>query len=193
MDAAEHLIYDYGFSGTTVDAILERAGVTKGAFFHHFPTKADLGHALVERYAALDAAHLEEALEQAEGRSRDPLQQVLTCVRIFEEQMQTLTEPYPGCLFASYCYQAELFDPKTLAVARRAMVRWRDRLGAKLREAAEQHPPRYPVDPESLADMMLVTFEGAFILSRSMEEPKLVARQLAHYRAYLALLFGLAS
>lgn len=189
LDAAEALILDHGFSGTTVEAVIGGAGVTKGAFFHHFTSKVDLGHALVERYAALDAEHLERTLGRAERLSRDPLQQLLLFVGLFEEELESLTEPYPGCLFASYCYQARLFDEETMRVVQRAMQRWRERVGAKLREVAERHPPRASVDLDSLADMLLTIFEGAFILSRTMQEPKLIARQLAHFRTYLELIF----
>ncbi len=190
MDAAEALILDHGFGGTTVEAVIGRAGVTKGAFFHHFASKADLGHALVARYAALDAEHLERTLERAERLSGDPLRQVLLFVGLLEEEMEALTEPHPGCLFASYCYQAGLFDAGTMAIVRQSMQRWRERVGAKLAEAGARHPPRAAVDFESLADMLLTIFEGAFVLSRTMEEPKLIAGQLADFRTYVELVFG---
>lgn len=190
MDAAQDLILEKGFAGTSVDAIVERAGVTKGAFFHHFPGKASLARALVERFAELDAGHLEENLARAERLSRDPLQQVLIFVGLFEEAMGQLTEPYPGCLFASYCYEAQLFDAETHEIIRNAILLWRERFGAKLREAAEVHPPRVDVDPAVLADELTVVFEGAFILSKMLDDPKAVAAQLRQYRNYLELLFG---
>lgn len=190
MDAAEALILDYGFGNTTVEAVVEGAGVTKGAFFHHFPTKTRLAHAIVERYAERDAANLEETLARAERLTRDPLQQLLIAVGLFEEQMEALTEPFPGCLFASYCYESQLFDEETLAIGRTATLHWRDRVTAKLREIAERHPPRLDVDLESVGDMLTTIFEGAFVLSRMLENPGLIAGQLANYRAYLELLFG---
>jgi TetR/AcrR family transcriptional repressor of nem operon len=54
----------------------------------------------------------------------------------------------------------------------------------------EKYPPRLPIDPGSLADELTVIFEGAFILSRTLEEPKITAQQLRHYRNYLELLFS---
>ena len=189
MDAAEALILDQGFAGTTVDEIIERAGMTKGTFFYHFDTKADLAHALVERYADMDRRHLEEGLSRAEGESDDPLEQLLLFVRGFEEEAESLTEPYPGCLFASYCYQHSLFDERTQEVVERAIVRWRERLGAKLREAASCHGMRREVDLDALADGLWVAFEGAFILSKTLVEPRALARQLALYRSTLRLLF----
>src|SRR5688500_13194892 len=41
-------IFPRGFQGVSVDDIVKRTGLTKGAFFHHFPTKQALGYALVD-------------------------------------------------------------------------------------------------------------------------------------------------
>lgn len=190
MDAAEGLILKQGFAATSVDDVVAEAGITKGAFFYHFKSKAALAQALVARYAELDAAHLERNLARAETLSRDPLQQVLIFVGLFKEEAAGLTEPYPGCLFASYCYEAQLFDEHTHETIRAAMRRWTERLGGKLAAVIERHPPRLPVAAESLADMMIVLFEGALILSKTSKEPRTVAEQLGHYRNYLELLFA---
>lgn len=192
MDAAEMLILEHGFAGTPVDAIIGQAGVTKGAFFHHFPSKSDLARALVERYAAADAEHLEENMARAERLSRDPLQQLLIFVGLFEESMGELTEPFPGCLFASYVYEAQLFDAGTHELIRRAVLQWRKRLREKLEEVAALYPPRVDVDLHALADLMWGTFEGSFILSKTMRDPAAVSSQLRQYRTYLELLFDAA-
>lgn len=190
LDAAEALILENGFAGTPVEAVIERAGVTKGAFFHHFPTKTDLAHALARRYAESDAAQLEAALARAERLVREPLQQLLVFVGLFEEALRELPDPHPGCLFASFCYEVGLFDGETRGVIRDAVVHWRERVGAKLAEVAAKHPPRLEIDLVTLADLLFVVFEGAFVLSRSMEDRRALAPQLRHYRNYLELLFG---
>jgi TetR/AcrR family transcriptional repressor of nem operon len=189
MDVAEGLILDQGFAATSVDAMVAGAGVTKGAFFHHFAAKADLGHALVERWAELDEAQLEESMARAERLSRDPLQQLLIFVGLFEEKMSALTEPYAGCLLASAVHEAELFDEATHARIRASVVRWRERLVSKLEEVASSYPPKLEVDLETVADQLWSTFEGAFILSKTLRSPGAVAGQLRQYRNYLELLF----
>ena len=190
MDVAESLILDQGFAATSVDAIVTGAGVTKGAFFHHFATKTELGHALVERWASLDEAHLGETMERAERLGRDPRQQLLLFVGLFEESMASLTEPYPGCLLASTVHEAELFDQATHGRIRASVLAWRERLRGKLDEVAAVHPPRLDVDLDAVADQMWSTFEGAFILSQTLREAGVVAAQLRQYRNYLELLFG---
>ncbi len=189
LDAARSMILNHGFAGTTVDAVIKQAGVSKGAFFHYFPTKNDLGYVLIQQYAEGDAKHLNDNMEKAEALSDDPLQQLLIFVKLFEQEMKSLQEPFPGCLFASYLNNSELFDDKILGIIRESMLNWRTRLMDKLEEVMQKYPPRRNVDPESLADLMMVTFEGAFVLSESLEDSQIIARQLDQYHLHLKLLF----
>src|SRR3546814_9545870 len=53
-----------------------------------------------------------------------------------------------------------------------------------------QRPPRLAVDIDSLADAITVVFEGAFIVSRTLDDPQTVSHQLRHLHGYLQLLFG---
>lgn len=41
-------VFRNGFQGVSVDDIVKKTSLTKGAFYHHFPTKLDLGYTLVE-------------------------------------------------------------------------------------------------------------------------------------------------
>lgn len=179
-----------GFGNTSVESVIQRAGVTKGAFFHHFPTKRALGHALVERYAEEEEALFEELLDRADRLTRDPLQHILIFLGLFEETMRENTGSVPGCLFATVSYQSPLLDPETLEIARRSFADWREQFGGKLREAAEAYPPRVEVDLDDLADMLQTLVEGALLLGRVLEEPEVVARQVAHYRTFIELVFA---
>src|SRR5712675_1447585 len=46
--AAFHEFYKHGFQGGSLNHIVETAGTTKGALFHHFAGKQDLGYAVVD-------------------------------------------------------------------------------------------------------------------------------------------------
>ena len=190
MDTAQDLILEQGFAGTSLDAILDGVGVTKGAFFHHFRSKQALAHALVERFAEADRALLRRTLERAERLSRDPVQRLLIFVGLLEEDAAALSEPHPGCLFASYCYEAQLFDEAVHGVIGDSLLLWRETLAERIREARAARPTRTEVDADDLADLLTVVAEGAFILSRSLRDPGVVARQFRQYRVYLELLFG---
>jgi len=190
MDEAQALILDRGYSATSVGAIVEQADLTKGAFFHHFDAKADLARALVERWAEHDLAHLDAALARSDRLARDPVQRLLVFVGLLEEAWEGLTEPYAGCLFVSYVAEAGLFDEGTHAVIRDTLLRWRTEVHGLLQAAADARPPSVEVDLEATADLLVVAFEGSFVVSRALGEADLVARQIRQYRTYLEGLFG---
>jgi TetR/AcrR family transcriptional repressor of nem operon len=190
LDAAERIVLTHGFGSTTVDRVLAESGASKGAFFHHFPTKADLGRALVERYAEADAALLESLMTTAEAASDDPAQQVVTFLAGFENASEDLAGAQPGCLFVSFIYESELTGSETEQIVLRSIVQWRERILAKL-EAAAATRSIPGVDLPSLADQAFTIFEGGFLLARAIAEPDALRRQLGHLRHYIELLFDL--
>jgi len=190
LDAARALILDHGYGATTVDMVVARAGITKGAFFHHFPSKADLARAVVDRHAANDRAFFLANIERARKLASDPLQQVLVLIGLYEETFDALDAPYPGCLFASYIYEQKLFKEGTLEVLREAALFWRARMMEMLEKVIATHPPRVPVDLESLADMFYALTEGSFVMTKTLADRTLLTRHSKHLRNYLELLFG---
>jgi TetR/AcrR family transcriptional repressor of nem operon len=190
LDAAQQLVLEQGFGGTSVDAVIESAGTTKGGFFHHFSSKRELARALVERHVADDMALLADLFDRAERLSRDPLQQLLLFVGLQEELADELAGAVTGCLYASFVYERELVDEVTREAIAQACRSWRERTRAKLDEVVAQYPPRLEVDLDSLADEGLAIFEGAYVLSRALGEPHILKGQLRHFRNYLELLFA---
>lgn len=188
--AGNELILKQGFAATSLDQILERAAVTKGAFFHHFENKAALGEALMARFVREDRALLDSIFARAEALSSDPLQQVLVALGLLQEMFQGLAEPPPGCLIAAYCYQEELMTEAARRASAAELLLWRERIAAKLREAAKTKAPRADVDLEGVADLLNTIIEGAFVMSKTLGDPALVAGQIGQFRAYLTLLFG---
>jgi TetR/AcrR family transcriptional repressor of nem operon len=193
LDAAERLILDKGLSATSVDEILTASETSKGAFFHHFPSKNHLARALVERYAANDIAFLDEITARAEAISDDPAQQIIAFLRLFEEGAQETVSQQPSCLYVSYIFDKQLFVDGTNEVIASAFVAWRKRLAEKLGQAAKTHPPRMPIDLDTLADHLSATYEGAFMMGRALSDPGLMRRQLELIRQQVALLFGIAA
>lgn len=71
MDATVELLVEKGFGGTTTTLVSERAGVSRGAQLHHFPTKNDLVVAAVAHLTAIRGSDLEAAVARLpRGRGR---------------------------------------------------------------------------------------------------------------------------
>lgn len=191
LDAAQDLVMESGFSATSIDQIQKAANISRGTFFYHFPTKDDLARSLVRRYAEEDREITDAFMERAESLARDPLQQVLIFIRLHEEMFEEMEGEIPGCLFASYSYEAGLFDEETHRIISDSVEYWHRLVGGKLEKAFARRETPVPVDPGVLADLAYSVLQGAFILSRVKGEKPLMVEHIRQYRTYLELLGGM--
>src|SRR5690606_26748925 len=69
LDATVQCLVEYGWSGTTTTLIARRAGVSRGAQLHHYPTKAELVLAAVTHLAERRAVELRTEAEALRAQS----------------------------------------------------------------------------------------------------------------------------
>jgi TetR/AcrR family transcriptional repressor of nem operon len=188
--ASEGLILDQGFAGTSLSDILAVTGLTKGAFFHHFADKDDLGRAVLERYAINDYALFEGWSREADQLTDDPLERCLVFLRLFEKYLSGLDEPLGGCVFASYAYEAHNFGPQTGAYIRERLLLWQKLYERKFAELMASRPPRLPVTAAALAELAVTLVEGGLMMGKAFADKELLIRQSAQLRNYLLLLFA---
>ncbi|MDF1705727.1 MAG: TetR family transcriptional regulator [Aeromicrobium sp.] len=75
MEATIECLVELGWTGTTTTVVSQRAGVSRGAQLHHFPTKQDLVVAAVEHLTERRRHELAQSAADlpAEGRTRAAL------------------------------------------------------------------------------------------------------------------------
>ena len=190
VDTAEALVYRHGFSATSVDKVIEGAGITKGAFFYHFRTKADLGRSLIRRYAERDLAHLENTIARADRLSDDPRQRVLILVGLLREGLEALPDPVPGCLFTSFLYESAEYPADVAGIAEQTIGKWIDKVADKIAAAAEAGAVTDKVQPASLAKTLLALIEGGFVLAKAQQNATVLTELLDQFRAQLATILG---
>lgn len=188
LDAAQREVFKNGFAATSIDRIQQAAGISRGTFFYHFPAKDDLARALLERYAVADRELTDELMKRAERLASEPLQQALLFVGLHEELLESVTAEEAGCLFASYSYEAGLFDEQSHALILDAVEHFRQVFGGKLAQAMAQSPSRFEdLDPWELADMFYGLMQGAFILARTLNRGGIIAEHARRFRHMLEL------
>ena len=190
LEVAKQLLLDHGYGGMSVDQVIESAGITKGAFFHHFKSKNALAQALLDRYIKVDDEMLHDLVGRAEKLSHDPLQQYLIFVGLLEEVLRGLNEPPPGCLIASYIYQMEMFTPDTQQSVIEGFNEWERILGEKLEAALQKYDTLLPVTAGQLYDNLLSLFEGGVIMGKVYRKTETLAEQVGQHKNYVELLFG---
>jgi TetR/AcrR family transcriptional regulator, transcriptional repressor for nem operon len=189
LDLAQEAIIEKGFQATSIEELVDAAGITKSGFFYHFRDKQDLARQLVERWVAEDNDFWETKERRARELSDDPLHSFLIFIKLFAESMDALPEVHPGCLVASITYQARSFDPEVKRLSAEGLHDWSARFRAWVHEIAERYPPRVPVDLDALGDHLNIIADGGIVSSRIFEDPKLVGRQARMFHDLVKALF----
>ena len=190
MDIAERHILANGFAATSIDVLITEAGITKGGFFYHFDGKNALASALMQRYREQDAFLFSNLFKRAEELTDDPLQQMLIFIKLLAEMMDNLEGLHPGCLVASVTYESHQVNEEVRAITADSVKDWRKLFKTQIDKINASYTPKAKANSEDLADMLSTIIEGGIVVSRAVNEPKLLVRQLLEYRTYIRLLYG---
>lgn len=191
LDCAYDAIIHKGFAGTSIDELVEAAGITKSGFFYHFKDKGDLARQLLVRFLAEDDAVMDQLTVRAQQLVDDPLQRFLLFLNLYAELVDGMEELHPGCLVASIVYQDQVFDREVQRLNSEAVLRWRERFLGWIDAIDEKHQPVVPMDRAVLADGLSAVVEGSIVLAKALDDPKLMGRQLRLFRDMVRAAYGL--
>lgn len=189
LQVAHDAIIEKGFDATSVEEIATAVEISRAGFFYHFPDKNALARALIERQIVEEGEMLQDMIDRAAELSDDPLQQMLIIMRFMAERYVEIPGGYAGCILASATYQDRLFDAEVRAANRRAHLAWRERFCGHFEQIAAAYPPREPVDPGEMADLVNAVIEGGMVLSRGMGDPQVLVRQVLLARQLVKLTY----
>ncbi len=190
MDIAEQHILANGFAATSIEVLIAEAGISKGGFFYHFDGKNDLACALMHRYRERDAFLFSNMFKRAEELTDDPLQQMLVFVKLLAEMMDDLENLHPGCLVASFTYESHQINEEVRAITAESVKDWRRLFKTQIDKINASYTAKSEVVSEDLADMLSTIIEGGIVVSRALNDPKILVQQLMEYRNYIGLIYA---
>jgi TetR/AcrR family transcriptional repressor of nem operon len=186
LDAALSVIRTKGYSATTVDELCAAAGVTKGAFFHHFKSKDELGVAAADHWSATTGALFAAAPYHDLA---DPLDRVLGYLA-FRKALLEGSVAEVTCLVGTMVQETYDSIPAIRNACDRSIsthaATLEDDIGAAI--GARGAPPG--VTAQSLALHTQAVLQGAFILAKAKGGPEIAADSIDHLARYLKLLFS---
>lgn len=166
LDLAEHTVRSRGFDGFSYADLAKVLGIRKASIHYHFPTKARLSEALIERYQANLQQRLAE-IEAAHATAGARLQSLIALYRSALHHGETV------CLCVAFSICRESLSAAvvaTVADIRRMILRWLAatfELGQTDRSiAAIQNPLRE-------AHATLAMLEGAHLAARNEQDRRL--------------------
>lgn len=185
LDAAFALIREKGYSATSVDELCAKAGVTKGAFFHHFQSKDALAVAAADRWSEVSTTFFQAAPYHEHP---DPLDRVLGYLDFRKALLKGEVAEFT-CLAGTmvqevYRTHAEIREACEASISGQAAT-----IAADIAEAMKLYGVRAKWSAQSLALHTQAVLQGAFILAKAKGGPEVAAASVDHLRRYIELLF----
>lgn len=189
LTAALSVIRMKGYTATSVDELCAAAGVTKGAFFHHFKSKDDLAVAAVEHWTETTGAFFAAAPYNAHP---DPLDRVLAYID-FRKSIIQGEVPEFTCLVGTIVQEAYATRPDVRDACAESIFGHASTLALDIAQAKAVRVIEGDWTAEDLAQHTQAVIQGAFILAKAKNSRTPALESLNHLRRYIELLFGVAS
>lgn len=186
MEAAFGLIRKQGLSATSVDEICAAAGVSKGAFFHHFKSKDELAAEAGYHWSAVTEPVFEAAAYHAPA---DPLDRVLGYIDLRRDMTGGEIAEFT-CFVGTMVQEAWMTSPAVQAAAWDSMSRHADALVPDIEAAKRARGLTADWSARSLALHMVAVVQGAFILAKASGDARLAGETITHLRRYVECLFA---
>ncbi|MCC8981503.1 TetR/AcrR family transcriptional regulator [Bradyrhizobium acaciae] len=181
LDVAQSLIVAGGYNGFSYADIADAIGIRKASIHHHFPTKAELVSALVDRYRQRTELGLKSLREQ----SASPAAQLQSYVDFWKACIGNASLPF--CVCAMLAGEIPMLPDEVASRVRGHFHHLAEWLTSVLQAGAKQHLLRLDQRPEQEAQMLMAAVHGAMLSARAFDDPGLFAAivepQIARLRA----------
>jgi AcrR family transcriptional regulator len=168
LDVAFFEVFVHGFQGVSVDDIVKKTSLTKGAFYHHFPTKFDLGYALVDD--VIKPMIIERWIRPLDDYD-NPLEGMLS-------QMHTLIgkgDPEHlkyGCPLNNLVQEMAPIDKGFKTRLQIALNLWIDETELQLKRAKKNGFLKSDVNTKQVAHFIVMAHEGFYGIIKGLDDPK---------------------
>jgi TetR/AcrR family transcriptional repressor of nem operon len=187
IEAAHATVRAKGYSATSVDELCAAAGVTKGAFFHHFPSKEAL--AVAAAGAWTDMAEQRIFTEADWVRIADPFDRLLAHIDFRFAMLDGPVENFT-CFVGTMVQEAYKSSDAIRAACDASITAYAKRLAEDIQPAIDRYGIGFGVNALGLAFHIQAVLQGAFIMAKAKSDPEIARETVTHLKRYVQMLFN---
>jgi AcrR family transcriptional regulator len=157
VDSAKRMFWHHGYSTTSPRQVMADSGVNQGSFYHHFPTKPDLGREVVEANGR-DVLDSVQAAMDGQPTGRDRLAAFL----------ESANEALDGCRVGGFAYDAGILaEPELRESLESVFAKLESLVEKAVRDGQQDGSLLAHLDPRKTAAALIAVVEGAFVTARA--------------------------
>jgi len=172
VQAAFEEIHAHGFQATSMNEIIKRAGTTKGALYHHFKSKTELGYVVIDEVIR---PMMKERWLDPLGKSDNPIDALIDCMAelIKNTPKQAVIK---GCPVANLAHEMSGIDEGFRLKLNAVLKAWQDGLSKVFSLGIKNGYVRPDVDTSNVACFIVACFEGAIGMAKTSNDGKIFVR-----------------
>ncbi len=175
-----------GFSATSVDEICTAAGVSKGAFFHHFASKEALGVAAAGAWTDIAEQRIFTLPEWV--RIADPLARLIGHIEFRLSMLDGPVEDFT-CFVGTMVQETYKTSDPIRAACDASITAYVERLAEHIEPLIAEYGTKGGVTALGLAYHVQAVLQGAFILAKAKGSAEIARDSVAHLKRYVLMLF----
>lgn len=169
LQAAHEEMYEHGFQGLRIDAVLKKTQLAKGALYHYFPTKLALGYAVLDEVIM---GFFQENWNEFLGTSNDPLQALKDFFNKKCNDIQT-GECTNGCPLTNLIQEMSTLDDGFHQRLQAVITNIVHVVSCALQQGQMDGIVRRDKDPQKTATFLLSCYQGIMGTAKCMQSMEL--------------------
>lgn len=166
LEAAFEEIYQHGFQGMRVDDVLTRTGLKKGAFYHHFASKQELGYAVLDDVIG---QFMEKRWLDGMQHGDDPIQALEGVIDDMAASAPA-DEPFRGCPLNNLAQEMAPLDAGFQQRINEVFDVWIGAVADALSRGQKNGTIADTVDPQNTATFIVGAIEGCVGLTKASQK-----------------------
>ena len=170
LQAAYQEVFRSGFQSASIDTILAATNVSKGALYHHFDSKEDLGLAVIEEIVAETTRdRWARPLQRSMDKDKDPIDALISVVQAIPARPKDVKG---GCPLVNLTQEMSQLDEQFRKRLARIFHFWQEAIATTLRRGQSQGTVRADLVPEETASFLIALVEGYEVLAKNAQDAK---------------------
>jgi len=171
IEKAEKLLWQQGYEGTSLNDVVGKAGVSKGAFFHYYPSKQAISQDVINKYAREQlTAPLQKHLDAAETVKAGLINWVSDFFEGFKGQNFK-----GGCLLGNMALELSDQNDAAREVIKAHFLELENIIASSLKPLADEG--KLYMEPRQLARLLLSSMQGATMMSKVHKDKNRAGRE----------------
>ncbi|MEN0035594.1 MAG: TetR/AcrR family transcriptional regulator [Cellvibrio sp.] len=170
LEAAREEIFQNGYQGMRIDAILQKTKLAKGALYHYFPNKLALGYAVVDEVLM---GHFQTAWAEFFQQHNDPLT-TLQQMFVFKAESFQNAASFNGCPMNNLNQEMAAIDDGFHQRLEQVFENAHMTIVSALEDGQANGIVRKDIDPVKISMFIFSSYQGIMGAAKCMQAPELL-------------------